>query len=457
MMITWILFITWFFFVWLAIFRRRAFAPAFIGFIFSGGSTASAMSPRILDTVLAVNLYMVLLFVFLISVAIANRVNIFKRARSILGIAGFVVLCIIGATFLINVWPGITEPSSLIPEIVAYSCILLSLILGPDIIRDKSDLFRIGDILVACLVAHAIAAAYQMVTGTTFMTFYYESSQLNTYSLNASLPEVLPGVYRVRGLFDGHAPFSFASTIAIVYIAALLHARPSIGKFRRQFYVLGFLIGLILVFLTFQRGSWFVVACVLVLSTMAISRHRVRLLVLVGLAAMILVAIPATTARFENVDSSNSVDLTTGRVVLWVLLMREASGGVLVGNGLGSYMRVAASALGGEMIPSHNDYLQIMIESGWVAAFSVLLFLLVLGLRTLRMSVWGSTNVWHCVTISIALLLLAQTFQSGFENMFGVNWKFLPFLLAGACCYRFQINGNTSDLHLKGEVASPNR
>ena len=163
-------------------------------------------------------------------------------------------------------------------------------------------------------------------------------------------------------------------------------------------WIAGLFIGLVIIALAAirSRAGILLFAPVMLVSLIAawIAAGRGRpgpgLLVLVGaigvaLAAVAVLALPPILARFETTGASD------GRFDRWPLVAETATSYLPVGTGMGSFDAVYRSVEPLDELDAtffnqaHNDYLEIWMEAGWLAAGLLGAFLIWFGRR-----LWGA-------------------------------------------------------------------
>ena len=190
------------------------------------------------------------------------------------------------------------------------------------------------------------------------------------------------GLGRVTGTFVHPNSFGFYLVLLLVMGAAVLrHLRGG----SRLFVALVLAGGTAALIMTYSRGSW--VTLVVGILVVGVLQSRVLLLLLpAGLLAIPVVA-PSVLARIADLSQSQSVIGTPGNSLLWrvdhwLLVLRGARGHELLGIGPG-----ASDFLGERVLPPHNDFVRMYVETGTLgllAYLAVLLAAVSIGLRAYR-------------------------------------------------------------------------
>ena len=190
------------------------------------------------------------------------------------------------------------------------------------------------------------------------------------------------GLGRVTGTFVHPNAFGFYLVLLLVMGAGVLRHLRGLSW---GFVALVLAGGTVSLVLTYSRGSW--ISLVAGLLVVAVLQSRKLLLLLpAGLIAVPLVA-PSVLTRLSDLSQSQSVSGTPGnsflwRVDHWLLVLRGARGHELLGIGPG-----ASDFLGEKVLPPHNDFVRMYVETGTLGLLAYLALLaaaVLTGLHALR-------------------------------------------------------------------------
>ncbi len=192
------------------------------------------------------------------------------------------------------------------------------------------------------------------------------------------------GLGRVTGTFLHPNAFGFYLVLLLIMGAAVV--RHLDGRARALVAVV-LVLGAAALVLTYSRGSW-IAAVVGLLVLGGLHVRGLLLLVPAGLLVLPLAA-PSVLVRLSDLTRSESINGTPGnsflwRVDHWAVVLRGARGHELLGLGPGS-----ADFLGDDVLPPHNDFVRMYVETGvlgttvYIACLVAALVLAVAALRAM--------------------------------------------------------------------------
>lgn len=190
------------------------------------------------------------------------------------------------------------------------------------------------------------------------------------------------GLGRVTGTFVHPNSFGFYLVLLLVMGAGILRHLEGLSWWFVTLVLAGATVALLL---TYSRGSW--ISLVIGMLVVGVLQSRKLLLLLpAGLLAIPLVA-PSVLIRLSDLSQGQSVNGTPGNSLLWrvdhwLLVLRAARGHELLGIGPG-----ASDFLGEQVLPPHNDFVRMYVETGMLglSLYVALLAAAVLtGFRALR-------------------------------------------------------------------------
>jgi hypothetical protein len=415
----------------------RAYFLFLLFFVFVGGWDIVAGLPRVFGLVFASNLMSLQICLGSIFL-VGSRILVVKEVVSRMARVVRWLVVLLACLFAVNIPAGLTDPSSVFFGLLNFLNIILAFFCAPLVFRKIEDWYRAAEVVAIAVMVNLIPSTLQMVSGRTFMEFYYLTVR-SSFDSSVDLPLVAEGIFRIRGFFYSHASFAFALMTAVSFFLAFLlpHARKNAP--RLWLIGLGLGAGLIQLYFTFMRGAWLNAGLVISLVLILTSRRKAATAIALGVILGALILLPTTTARFQSLDSyDEGTDATNGRLVLWARLLPFDTGSPILGNGLGSYSRVADTALDGDIIPSHSDYVLMLLECGWFTAVVLLLVFSAVAVQSFGMFRGGGANFYAGLALVGSAILLAQVLQGFFENLMGQSWKFLPALILGVAFYRFR-------------------
>ena len=226
------------------------------------------------------------------------------------------------------------------------------------------------------------------------------------------------------GSVSGQPPLGSCTLFAEFLTMTILYfSIPVIRKlnYRKQLYRI---IGIVLLggalLLTFSRSSWLATGAVISSLTLWLNRKLFIILLVLGLLSLLIVPY----ARERVLQSVNSKDWSTGRVQLWSYAFDKMENHLLMGYGLGSFKTVLTEKERNSLPDTgvgnwHNQYIQIVMESGIIGlvSFLWLIFELYLGM------IYGLINITDqyvrgkliggiAVLSSVLILSMFETFLS---------------------------------------------
>lgn len=210
-------------------------------------------------------------------------------------------------------------------------------------------------------------------------------------------------------------------------------------QLRNLFLYLTFLFSFVLLLLTYTRGAW--VVFLLTILTLGVLRYKKFLLgFLLGLI-LIYFLIPPLNTRVNNLFQYNPYSSIQWRLNLWKDSLKYSQERIWFGYGLGTAHKVILDKRGekfGSADP-HNDYLKILIENGiWgLLSYLLLIFSLIFNL------IWSYVKSPNHINRGLWLLLLGISlslyFMSFADNVLrntALQWIF--WILLGASFSLYQ-------------------
>ena len=270
--------------------------------------------------------------------------------------------------------------------------------------------------------------------------------------LSWSAPQVLPGAWldragsRTTGSLQSYSVF----TVAIVTCGLLiLHSAMNhdMGKTKRRLYYLLFGLACFMVFFSFSRGSWLAGLVVLIGLTVIYRRFIIRFALITIPVAAILLSAGALGAyadwASQRFYSEQSEEAALSRLPIYYASYRMFEEKPVMGWGYGNFDRfdrLFQERVGDLVNPvkdhaSHNLYLTILAEQGFVGIFFYLLpmfWWLVLSLKAyLKLPAEGFWS--RKLLIIFWLLLIFHFIVNNFSNMrvvygLGLWWITLGFI-----------------------------
>jgi putative inorganic carbon (hco3(-)) transporter len=230
--------------------------------------------------------------------------------------------------------------------------------------------FAVGDahrrrVLLACYVSAVVpmlVGLQQFASGT----YLKEANGLGRVTGTFVHPNAF-GFYLVLLLTMGVAVFRYLHGGARVLVAGVVG------------------VGAVVLLLTYSRGSW-VSLVVGVLVVGVLQARKLLVLVPAGLALVPVLA-PSVLTRLSDLTQEETINGTPGnsflwRVEHWGVVLRGARGHELLGLGPSS-----SDFLGDEVLPPHNDFVRMYVETGVLGTtvyVALLVAAVVMALRALR-------------------------------------------------------------------------
>src|SRR4051794_1293221 len=208
-------------------------------------------------------------------------------------------------------------------------------------------------VLVACY-ASAIVPLLVGVLQYSVGSFLKESNGLGRVTGTFLHPNAL-GFYLVLLLIMGTAVFRYLNGPARLLVGAVL-----VG-------------GAVELLWTYSRGSWIsVVVGVLVVGAL---QSRKLLLLVPAALALVVVLIPSVTTRLSDLSQADTINGTPGNSFLW----RISHWGVVLAGARGhEFLGIGPSSsdfLGDEVLPPHNDFVRMYVETGVLGTVVYLAFI----------------------------------------------------------------------------------
>lgn len=269
--------------------------------------------------------------------------------------------------------------------VLLLAVMTLSALTADDQVRSVLQVARLA-------AAVAVFLAVEQVTRTTagrrrLLLACYASALV---PLAVGLQQLATGTYlkesnglgRVTGTFLHPNAFGFYLVLLLTMGVAVL--RHLDGR-ARVLVVLVLALGGVELLLSYSRGSWIAVVVGL-LAVGALQSRALLLAVPAGVALVPLVA-PSVLTRVADLSRAESINGTPGnsflwRVDHWSVVLRGARGHEFLGLGPGS-----SDFLGDEVLPPHNDFVRMYVETGALGTTvyaACLLAALVMTVRALR-------------------------------------------------------------------------
>jgi putative inorganic carbon (HCO3(-)) transporter len=197
-----------------------------------------------------------------------------------------------------------------------------------------------------------------------------------------NFPKLSNDLGRVTGTFLH--PNALGFYLVLVLLLAMSVHRHTQGRLRALATVV-VAAGSVGLLLTYSRGSW--VAFVVGVVVVGLLQSRKLLLLLPAGLALIPVVAPSVLQRLADLQREETLSGTPGNSFLWRVdhwgeLLRHTTGHELLGLGPGE-----ADFLGDEVLPPHNDFVRMFVETGLaglVAYVALLIAVAVLLRRALR-------------------------------------------------------------------------
>jgi len=183
----------------------------------------------------------------------------------------------------------------------------------------------------------------------------------------------------------------------------------------------------ILLMLTYTRGAWMVFLAVIFV--LGIFRYRKFLLgILLGLI-LIYFIVPPLHTRVNNLFEYNPYSSIQWRINLWKDSLKYAQEKFTTGYGLGSASKIILDKRGEQFGSSdpHNDYLKILLENGIPSLLSYLILIIALLIILLK-KYFQSDSVFiknlFLLLIGISFGLYAMSFADNVLRNTALQWVF---------------------------------
>ncbi|SDQ67822.1 O-antigen ligase [Quadrisphaera sp. DSM 44207] len=275
-----------------------------------------------------------------------------------------------------QVYAGTLRRVSLLSRvlIVLLAVMTLSALLASDPVRSALQVARLAAAVAVLLVVEQLAV--DRAARWRVLTACYASAVLPLLvgvqqQLTGSFLKQSSGLGRITGTFVHPNAFGFYLVLLLTMGAAVFRHLDGRTKL---------LVGAVLVLgtvelvLSYSRGSWIsIIVGVLVVG--ALQARKLLVLLPVALGALVL-AVPSVLLRLSDLTQEETVNGTPGnsfmwRITHWQVVLRGARGHELLGLGPGS-----SDFLGDEVLPPHNDFVRMYVETGVVGTALYLAFIL---------------------------------------------------------------------------------
>src|SRR3954451_8792367 len=190
------------------------------------------------------------------------------------------------------------------------------------------------------------------------------------------------GLGRVTGTFLHPNAFGFYLVLLLIMGAAVFRYLHGTARLLVAAVLVG---GTVELLWSYSRGSWISVV-VGVLLVGALQSRKLLLLVPAGLA-LVVVLIPSVTTRLSDLSQADTINGTPGNSFLW----RISHWGVVLAGARGhEFLGIGPSSsdfLGDEVLPPHNDFVRMYVETGVLGTVVYLAFIvaaLLMAWRALR-------------------------------------------------------------------------
>lgn len=327
---------------------------------FGGGSTNLAA---------VISLAIIVLGVFYV---LYRRVDILKYQES-LPFLVFIGICALSVTYSPNVKESVTDVLRLLSIFAVY-------ILARIIFTTKEKIRKLFIVILFSSLLPIFAAYMQLITGKGML--------------------LDGGQYRIVGTFLH--PNAFASYLLILLIYSTTQILEKNSFISRKFLIALTLPAFICFIFTFSRGAWIVF--VVAMLFLGVLRHRQLLGYLPVVLCGAFFMVPGIRERIVNIFNPGYTHGRSGwdwRVETWGQISEMVHQKPLFGHGLGS----VESFFG---VLTHNDYLRLLAEVGFVGLFAYFWLAITLLHRT-----WSDyTNLRSNVAKSFqaGLLVMASCF-----------------------------------------------
>lgn len=121
-----------------------------------------------------------------------------------------------------------------------------------------------------------------------------------------------------------------------------------------------------------------------IMNTVLVALLAMIALMIILQAAGVLERFMLTFVRIQANFRGASIDITSGRIVLWSLAISLFKSSPLLGIGWGNYANFAPVINGEDVAEAHNNYLQVLCESGIVGFILIIVPIIIVYVDTIR-------------------------------------------------------------------------
>lgn len=333
------------------------------------------------------------------------------------------------ALFILTTFASIFYSANSATSIIEWLRILsiFSLyILGFILIRNPQDFKKLIYTVILSVFIPGLVAFYQFFTQTG-MTIIDEGI-----------------TNRIFGTFAHPNLFAYYLTIPLALLIFILLKKEKIKNFE-LFPALFFIPIFVLLMLTFTRGAW-VVFLIIILILGIIKYKKFLLGALLGLILIYLI-FPPLHNRVNDLFQYKPGSSIQWRINLWKDSISYSKERLIGGHGIGTANQIILSRRGEELgsPDPHNDYLKILIENGTIGIVSYLVviisLLITLFLKLIKSQSIENKNL-YLLFIGITVALYFMSFADNILRNTALQWVF--WLLLGALFATYQ-NTQLSD------------
>ncbi|WP_171682838.1 O-antigen ligase family protein [Paenibacillus planticolens] len=294
-----------------------------------------------------------------------NRVHFNTRKGVILAFAIYIAACIVSSIVAIDVFASVKE----LLKMLFYFCLILII---PDLIKEKSDMKIIINLLILSAVIPMCYGAFQLIAHQSPITAWIGGRT----------------VIRITGGFTHSNHFAyFISLVGIIVFGKIITEK---NKYMKLLYATFF--GLILyeVVLTYSRTA--LMMLILTIVVMLVSRTKNKLTailvisVLIGSLIFLFQKSELVQERFQDVfnifsninylnnalNGDADTDSFAWRINLWIGSLLLLSDSLLFGFGLQNFVNISNKVIS-ISIDAHNNYVKILVETGVIGFSSFML------------------------------------------------------------------------------------
>ena len=194
-----------------------------------------------------------------------------------------------------------------------------------------------------------------------------------TLLIPAGIVQGLDAYRRINSTFALSNPFAFYLGFIILVILLLIYGFPQRRKFVALYSVILTVSFVCLVF-TYVRAIW--LAVVIALFFTALFERKIRRWVVIGTFFILIVFSGTLFSRFNDIINP---PLLRANTLEWrydmakQLMMKAVPKYWLIGSGIGTSEEVASKVTSYENLP-HNDYLRVLVETGFFGLIFYLMF-----------------------------------------------------------------------------------